>query len=163
MVGLAVTLAGRDAGWRVTTVARYPHQARAARALGAGRVLETMEAAPRSGFELVAECVGSTETLEGAVAACRPRGAVVALTDFGGTLQFDLSPFFLKGLHLVGTLCYCDHGGDPDFPRAAALLVRHPEVADVLVTHRFPLERVADAYAAADDKASCAIKVVVEP
>lgn len=45
----------------------------------------------------------------------------------------------------------------------AALLARHSELPEVLVSHRYPLERMAEAYATANDKVSNSIKVVVEP
>jgi len=46
---------------------------------------------------------------------------------------------------------------------AARLLADLPEVAGALITHRLPLDRAADAFRIAADRASGAIKVVLEP
>ena len=37
-----------------------------------------------------------------------------------------------------------------------------PELADALITHRFPLDRAAEAFAAAASREAGAIKVVVD-
>ena len=46
---------------------------------------------------------------------------------------------------------------------AAQLLADRPELARLVITHRFPLDAVSEAFAAARDRASGAIKVVLEP
>jgi len=43
------------------------------------------------------------------------------------------------------------------------LLADDPGIADAMITHRFPLERAPHAFAVAADRASGAIKVVLEP
>jgi threonine dehydrogenase-like Zn-dependent dehydrogenase len=54
-------------------------------------------------------------------------------------------------------------GASRDVDVAAAILARQPEGADVLITHRFPLDAAREAFAVAADRASGAIKVVLEP
>jgi threonine dehydrogenase-like Zn-dependent dehydrogenase len=46
---------------------------------------------------------------------------------------------------------------------ATRVLADSPEVATVMITHRFPLDRAADAFTVAADRASGAIKVLLEP
>jgi len=87
----------------------------------------------------------------------------VVMASVADRVELELTRIFMKGLHLVGSVCYCAHDGEPDFPRAAALLARHPELPDVLITHRVPLERVDEAFALANDRSSGSLKVVVEP
>jgi len=50
-----------------------------------------------------------------------------------------------------------------DIETAAAVLEDNPEVARALITHRFPLDAVDEAFAAAARRAEGAIKVVLDP
>ena len=54
-------------------------------------------------------------------------------------------------------------GRKRDIDVAAALLADAPEIARALITHRFPLDAAVAAFDAAADRASGAIKVVLEP
>jgi len=76
-------------------------------------------------------------------------------------VELELTRIFMKGLHLIGSVCYCPTTR-ARLPRAASLLARHPELPDVLITHRVPLERVDEAFALAND-ARRQLEVVVEP
>jgi threonine dehydrogenase-like Zn-dependent dehydrogenase len=49
-----------------------------------------------------------------------------------------------------------------DIDAAAALLAATPELPRAIITHRFPLEAAAEAFATAADRRSGAIKVVLE-
>jgi threonine dehydrogenase-like Zn-dependent dehydrogenase len=58
------------------------------------------------------------------------------------------------------------HGHDEtsrDMDAAAQMLADMPEVVPALITHRFPLDRAADAFTAAADRVGGAIKVLLEP
>ncbi|HAQ22596.1 MAG TPA: alcohol dehydrogenase, partial [Acidimicrobiaceae bacterium] len=46
---------------------------------------------------------------------------------------------------------------------AAQLLVDVPDLAEVLVTHRFGLDEASEAFRVAADRSAGAIKVVLEP
>jgi threonine dehydrogenase-like Zn-dependent dehydrogenase len=50
-----------------------------------------------------------------------------------------------------------------DVEVAAALLAGTPDIATTLITHRFPLDAAAEAFAVARDRTAGAIKVVLEP
>jgi threonine dehydrogenase-like Zn-dependent dehydrogenase len=49
-----------------------------------------------------------------------------------------------------------------DIDAAAALLAATPELPRAIITHRFPLEAAAEAFATAAERRSGAIKVVLE-
>ena len=59
---------------------------------------------------------------------------------------------------------YSTWHGVREFQIALDLIAEGRVQAEPLVTHRFPLDRIADGFAAADDKrGSGAIKVIVQP
>ena len=60
-------------------------------------------------------------------------------------------------------MAYERHDGVREFEEAAAMLAANPDIAATLVTHRFPLDDAAEAFRVAEDRASGAIKVVLEP
>jgi len=71
--------------------------------------------------------------------------------------------FSMKEPMLVGANMHGRDADGSDMEAAVQLLADLPEVAPALITHRFPLERAADAFVAAADRAAGAIKVVLEP
>ncbi len=68
-----------------------------------------------------------------------------------------------KELVVRATMTYGHENGTRDIDAAAALLARMPEIAEALITHRFPLEEAARAFDVARDRRAGAIKVVLEP
>ena len=70
---------------------------------------------------------------------------------------------WMKEVRLVPSYTYGSGTGGRDVDVAARVLATRPEVARRLITHRFPLDAAADAFAAARDRAAGAIKVVFEP
>jgi threonine dehydrogenase-like Zn-dependent dehydrogenase len=69
----------------------------------------------------------------------------------------------MKEISLVPASMYGRVGPSRDVDVAASLLAGRPHIAETLITHRFPLDAAAEAFAAARDRASGAIKVVLEP
>ena len=54
-------------------------------------------------------------------------------------------------------------GGRKDYESAADMLSHRPELADSLITHRFPIKDAAEVFPVAADKSSGALRVVLEP
>jgi threonine dehydrogenase-like Zn-dependent dehydrogenase len=173
-VGLVTLVVARALGaGEVWVSARYPHQADLANDLGAKRVLREEEARAESldvlgreqDFDLVVETVGgSAETVRDACAAVRPGGSVSVLGVFNRSPTLEPFRMLLKECTLSWSNCYCHPSKDTaDFARAAALIDTEREVLDRITTHQLPLERVADAFALADDKKSGAVKVTLQP
>ena len=69
----------------------------------------------------------------------------------------------MKEVDLVPAYVYGRTGPSRDFDVAVAILAGRPAIAETLITHRFPLDAVAEAFAVARDRAAGAIKVVLEP
>jgi L-iditol 2-dehydrogenase len=64
---------------------------------------------------------------------------------------------------MVGSNCYGRSGSRSDFEIAVELLRKNLKLLTALVTHRFPLDEVNQAFAAAADKHSGSIKVHIIP
>lgn len=168
-VGLVNLLVARRAGaTEVYLTARHPFQAEMARALGATAVFADGEAARRALRGLPVDAVietvgGSAPTVAEGVGIVRNRGTVVMLGAFAGDVALPATPLLLKEVRLVGAVCYGRPGPRTEFGLAVDLLDELLGPLEPLVTHAFPLERAAEAFAAADDKASGSIKVRLLP
>ena len=153
-IGLCAVAVASDNGAGVGLAARYEHQAAAGKRLGA---------VPIDGkYDLVVECTGSKEALKQAVDLCRPGGRVLLLGTYWEGVSLSMA-VMLKEITVISSYMYSAAGGVRDFDVAATLLSRHPEIAGALITHRFPLSEVKQAFAVARDRKSGAIKVVLEP
>ena len=69
----------------------------------------------------------------------------------------------MKELTCRWSYTYGDHADGRYVDAAAALMAQNPEIPATFVTHRFPLDDAAEAFRVAADRASGAIKVVLEP
>jgi threonine dehydrogenase-like Zn-dependent dehydrogenase len=69
----------------------------------------------------------------------------------------------MKEVALRFSLGYCSHQGRREFAEAADLLASRPELPEMLITHRFPIDAAAEAYRIAQDKSQGVFRVVVEP
>lgn len=172
-IGLFAVLAARAAGAReVAVTARYPHQGEMARRLGATHVFAAGPDGERELSAFLGDCPpdvvletvgGSGETLNDAIQAVRPGGTVVVLGVFLSRAPCDALSVMLKEVRIVGAITYGRGGRRPDFALALELLGAHAAVVSDLVTHRFGLDAVGEAFDAAVAKRRGAIKVCVLP
>ncbi len=171
-IGQVTLLCARALGAaEVWMTARYAQQAKAARALGAKRVLTEEEASlgkleglgRSSGFDLVVETVGGhADTLAAACAAARPGGVVCVLGVFMEPPPLDPMQALMKELDLCWSNCYHRPlDGQADFEVAARLVDSERESLALLTTHQLPLSQVDRAFAIAANKKSGAVKVSV--
>src|SRR5881628_453697 len=132
----------------------------AARAGGAGEVLGDALEAP---IDLVIETVGGeADTLDTAVAAARPGGTICLLGAFTRSPAFPALFVLAKELRVIGSFVYGRAGARADFDVVLDLLRRQgAELARRLVTHRFPLESIGEAFRTAGDKTTGSIKVTI--
>ena len=170
-IGLAAVVAARAGGaGEIVVNARRPHQKAAALALGADRVIGEGDPGGLLGdaidapFDLVIETVGGTaDTLDTAVAACRPGGTICVLGAFTRSPPFPALFVLVKELRIVGSLVYGRAGARADFDIVLDILRRQGRrIAETLVTHRFPLADIGRAFATAADKTTGSIKVTIE-
>jgi 5-exo-hydroxycamphor dehydrogenase len=174
-VGLASTLlAGLSAARQVIVVGDPDHRLGAARRLGATETIalaSTTEeeradivrrATDGRGADVVLECAGRPAAFGEAMRLLAPDGALVVLGLFSGRGTVELDPYRLNNLsqRIIGTLGALDQR---DYLTAVQLAVRFGEslAFSEFVTHRFPLERTAEAIDAM--RTGAAIKAVVTP
>lgn len=168
-IGLMSLLAARVAGaGEILVTARHPHQQRAAQALAADAVFDSVGAVNDRLGGAAVDCVietvgGHATTLMDAVSLVRPGGTVVMLGVFDGPSQIPALDFSTKEITMVGSNCYGRSGSHTDFEIALELLRKNVDPLTALITHRFPLDEVNQAFTAAADKHSGSIKVHLIP
>lgn len=120
--------------------------------------LSAAEALEPGSCEVVFECVGNEAALRAAVDACMKGATVVVAGVYGADPRVQAGLVQDRELRLQGSLMYMS----PDVRDAIRLLAEGRVDAQRLITHRFPLEEVEKAFAAAGARGG-AIKVLVRP
>ena len=174
---------------RVLAVARFEHQARLARALGAERVLPhrptgalvegvaqatgAAQLAPwrglpmlNGGVDVVYDTVGAPETLEVGVRVTRSRGRI-SVTGVEAPRRFEWTPLYFKELSVVGSNAFGVEEWEGRRQHAMEwyfelVRTRRVDVTPIL-THRFALQDYRQAFlACADQGRSGAVKVLFD-
>jgi len=166
-IGVMTALAARALGAaEIAVTYRYEHQARAALAAGATRVVSADDVSGLSGEkpDVVVETVGGhAETLGQAVGLVRPGGRVSILGLFTAPVQVNALTMMLNEVRTAGAITYCRSRRLSDFEAALRMIEADPERARGVITHRFPLAEADQAFRTAADKSSASIKVQVHP
>jgi threonine dehydrogenase-like Zn-dependent dehydrogenase len=166
IMGLLTMLMARRRGARRLILSDpLPGRRAVARALGASVVVDpaaedlrarVMALSRGRGADLVCEAVGTPELVAQALTLVRPTGTLqlVGVSPRGRTLPLELWDLHFREIRIVGAF-----GRGTAFRRALALLPRLR--VRRLVTARFPLERIAEAFAHAT--AGHGVKTVLTP
>jgi threonine dehydrogenase-like Zn-dependent dehydrogenase len=88
---------------------------------------------------------------------------VVLLGVYHGLIPFPGVPALVKELSIVNAMAYGSHEGVRETEEVATMLGANPDIAKTVITHRFPLDDVTEAFRVANDRAAGAIKVVLHP
>ncbi|CAB4576862.1 MAG: alcohol dehydrogenase catalytic domain-containing protein [Actinobacteria bacterium] len=156
-IGQTALVVAQQTGAKVDLSARHERQIEAATRLGAGSL-------DGNGYDVVIEAAGTASALAEAADRCRPGGTIVLLGSYwDGTVEMPGMAIGMKELTLVPAVMYGRSGPSRDVDVAATILAQRPELSDIIVTHRFPLDAAAEAFAVAADRSAGAIKVVLEP
>ncbi|MBI4241286.1 MAG: alcohol dehydrogenase catalytic domain-containing protein [Candidatus Rokubacteria bacterium] len=161
LLGLQVL---RARGARVLVVGRTDRRLSLARQLGAEAV-HALAAGPgseaarafsgREGVDVVVETAGTPEAVAGAIELARPGGRVVLTGLPHEPSQVHFFWVVRHELTLVGSMIYQD-----EFPEAMRLLHDGAVTVAPLVTHRFPLDAIGDAFVAYRQPDSIKIAVI---
>jgi threonine dehydrogenase-like Zn-dependent dehydrogenase len=171
---------------RITAMARHPHQARLARALGADEVLpggDGYAATARitgarlyngpfgnrtllGGFDVVFDNVGSARTVQDSLRWTRAGGTLVLVGVNLQRMRADLTPVWGQEINLVGMIAHgmetWNGAARSTYDLTCELLLQGRLKSAGLVTQRFPLEQWREATRLALDKRSGAVKVVFD-
>ncbi len=189
IIGLLTLQAARAAApeAKITAIARHPHQAVAARRLGADHVLTgkfdaysmiaSLTGAKHyrgvlgnqmlvGGFDVVYDCVGNSRTVEDALRWTRAGGAVVVVGVDLNRLSLDLTPVWYYEVDLLGSMANGAETWDGEqlstFELTARWFAEGKLTAEGLITHRFPLADYREAIETATNKSKQSIKVVFD-
>jgi 2-desacetyl-2-hydroxyethyl bacteriochlorophyllide A dehydrogenase len=149
---------------------KYPQQARIARELGADQVIDITQTDVREfvrqqtggmGVDAVVETVGSAQAFDDALASIRRRGTVVLVGGYYKPLEVSIGRIVVTEALVTGSNCYGYSGLQTDFQAAIDLIASGKVAPTKIVTHRFPLDEITQAFAVAADKESGSVKVHV--
>jgi threonine dehydrogenase-like Zn-dependent dehydrogenase len=155
-IGLLTGAAARHQGLDADLEARYGHQLAAAERLGLGR--------PSGTYDVVIDAAGGESSLARSADAARPGGRIVSLGVYLDTMPIPGSAVSsVKELTFINSNAYGSHNGVRDVAEVASMLAGRPEIAEILITHRYPIEDAPEAFRVAADRKAGAIKVVIEP
>jgi threonine dehydrogenase-like Zn-dependent dehydrogenase len=112
------------------------------------------------GADVAIEALGTPATFEAALRSLRPAGRLSSLGVYSGKLAIPHDAFAagLGDHSIVTTLC---PGGKERMRRLLELVRRGRIDLTPLLTHRFPLDRIADAYALFGERRDGVLKVAI--
>lgn len=171
-IGLLCAAVARAHGARrVFSIAKYDHQAEMADRMGATDVLRLGQDDPRQrieeitegrGADLVVDAVAAGTSFTTALSIARKRGKVVVVGGATRPLLSGIGPLIWGELMVTGSSCYATTEGRRDFEWALELTENKEVCPEPIITHTFSLDEISEAFQAADDKETGAIKVVVD-
>ena len=122
-------------------------------------VKEVLAATRGKGADLVIDCAGAADTFDQAIRMTKPGGKVLLVGFYEGPVTADLTQAVLRNITI-----YTERGeGGTSVGRSLALLAAGRIVAEPLVSHRFPLGRVHEAFETLGKRLGDPMKVIVNP
>ncbi|PWC50302.1 alcohol dehydrogenase [Azospirillum sp. TSA6c] len=171
-IGLCATAGAKLKGaTAIIAVDTVPVRLEMARRMGADHVVDFRQADPVEeimrltdgrGVDVAIEALGTQATFEAALRVLRPGGTLSSLGVYSGDLRLPLGPFAagLGDLTIVTSLC---PGGKERMRRLMGVVASGRVDLKPLVTHRFPLERIEEAYELFGHQRDGVLKVAIAP
>ena len=154
-MGQLAAAAAQHQGLDVDVDTRHEHQVAAAERLGFGR--------PDGAYDVVLDAAGTESSLARSAEAALPGGRIVSLGVYMTTMPIPGVLSLTKELSYVNSIAYGRHDGVREVEEVASMLAKKPEIAQTVITHRYPIEDAPEAFRAAAARNAGAIKVVIEP
>ncbi len=150
-VGLGGVINGVFRGARVIGVESNPYRAKLAKELGAEAVIDPLQPDSRDqilrltdglGANVGLDCSGVAQAQRLLIDSTRRRGKIVFIGEGGDVTIHVSNDMIRKGLTLYGQW----HYNRADAPKILQVIQRSTMLIDKLITHRFPMSRVQDAF-----------------
>jgi alcohol dehydrogenase len=170
-IGLCATVGARLRGAsRIIAVDGLPERLATSAALGADVTIDfhredpverIMELTGGRGVDVAIEALGTQQTFESCLRVLKPGGVLSSLGVYSGKLELPLDAFAagLGDHHLVTTLC---PGGKERMRRLLNVVASGRADLRPLVTHRFTLDRIEEAYDLFGHQRDGVLKVAIE-
>ncbi len=138
------------------------------RKLGANHVINARESDPveaimrltgGAGVDLAIECSGATDTPQQCASVTKRGGKILFVAFYGGPVTLDLSSIVRSDITMYTTR---GEGGN-NVKRAVSLAAQGRFRGAEMVTHRFPLEDIAEAFRVMRERIDDPLKIVVVP
>lgn len=171
-IGLCATAGARLCGaTTIIAVEAVTERQQMARRLGADHVVdfrttdpvrEIMRLTDGRGVDVAVEALGTQATFEGALRVLRPGGTLSSLGVYSNELRIPLEPFGagLADKRIVTTLC---PGGKERMRRLMSVVASGRVDLKPLVTHRFRLDQIEEAYDLFGHQRDGVMKVAIMP
>lgn len=170
-IGLCATAGAKLRGAsQIIVVDRVPERLSMAKRLGATVTLNFTEADPvrtilrltdGAGVDVAIEALGTQQTFESCLRVLKPGGVLSSLGVYSGKLTLPLDAFAagLGDHKIVTTLC---PGGKERMQRLMRTVAAGLDLRP-LVTHRFTLDRIEEAYSLFSEQRDGVLKVAITP
>ena len=154
-IGQCAIAVAKNRGCEVALVARHDAQLAAGERIGAA-------VAGDGPYDVVVDCAGSSSGLELAANLVRRTGTILVLASYWAPVDLPGMQITLKEVRIVPSSMYGRSATGRDIDAAATILGATPELPAAIITHRFPLDAAAEAFATAADRSAGAIKVAFD-
>jgi alcohol dehydrogenase len=171
-IGLCATAGARLMGAAcIIAIESIPERCRVALAMGADHVVdfrklnpveEIMRITDGRGVDVAIEALGTQQTFESALRVLRPGGTLSSLGVYSADLTIPLDAFTagLGDHRIITTLC---PGGKERMRRLMEVVAAHRIDTTPLVTHRFKLDDIEQAYELFAHQRDGVLKVAISP
>jgi threonine dehydrogenase-like Zn-dependent dehydrogenase len=168
-IGLCATLGAKLLGAsQIMAVDVDPGRLKIAKQFGASAMLlaegdvvqEILDFTSGRGVDVAIEALGSQSTFENALRVLRPGGVLSSVGVYSGHIQIPLEPFGagLRDCRIVTTLC---PGGKARMLRLMRLVAAQRIDLTQLLTHRFTLDQIEEAYELFGSRRDGVLKVAI--
>lgn len=113
---------------------------------------------PAEGIDLIFECVGAAQTIQEAIEIARKGSQIIVVGVFGKEVPIKMGWVQDHELDLLGSCSYVRE----DFLEAIELIQQKKVNVQSLITNRFPLTKIAEAYKLIEKERDKILKVLIQ-